>query len=137
MFLIIIFTLLFSCYDKVPTAKEFSADKNNGAIMQPDSVEAKIVMEKENEIINIKGVFYNFTDSTYYLFYEMESRKFSNSGSSKSRQSGEFKSSPKSEKIFTKVGLNVDKSTSYEIILRVFENGKLISSDSLSLISNQ
>ncbi len=100
-----------------------------------DSVEAKIVVEKKEKVINITGMFYNFTNNAFFLYYELESKKVSDSGSSNSKQSGQFNSRANSESILSKIGLDIDESTSYEIILKVFEEEKIISSDTLSLIS--
>jgi len=100
-----------------------------------DSVEAKIVIEKKEKVINITGMFYNFTNNAFSLYYELVSKKVSDSGSSKSKQSGQFNSRPNSESILSEIGLDIDENTSYEIILKVFEEEKIISSDTLSLIS--
>lgn len=105
-------------------------------LKQPEELFAKIVTEKKTNNINIKGIFFNLTDSSFYLYYEMITAKNGNSGSSKSKQSGKFHSTPNSETTLAEVGLDVDESANYEIILRVFDKGNLISADSLSLILN-
>ena len=98
--------------------------------------EAKIETETIEDKLNITAKFYNYSDSTYSLFYDMESKKISGSGKSSSNQSGKFRSEPNAATILTKVGLNVEEDAHYEIILKIFEGEKLILTDSLSFISN-
>ena len=80
------------------------------------------------------GKFYNNTDSSVSLYYEMQTQKIGPSGKSLSNQSGRPLCEPNSELILTTVGLNIDGETKYNISLKVFENSQLISSDSLNYI---
>ena len=63
-----------------------------------------------------------------------ETNKIGKSGKSLSTQSGKYISENNSELILTKVGLNIDNSTKYDIILKVFKEEELISADSLNYI---
>lgn len=105
--------------------------------LQTRPFEAKIETVTIEDQLKITAKFYNYTDSTYSLYYDMESKKISASGKSSSNQSGKFKSEPNKTTILTKVGLNVEEDARYEIILKIFEGEKLISTDSLNFILNQ
>lgn len=100
---------------------------------EPLKAKIEILQEVENQI-TILGKFYNNTDSSFSVYYEMESNKISPSGKSISKQSGKPLAKAHSELILTKVGLNVDSETTYNISLKVFRNHIVISSDSLNYI---
>jgi hypothetical protein len=102
---------------------------------QPEPFFAKIeIIEKNKDHLRIVGKFYNNTDSSVSLYYEMQTQKIGPSGKSISNQSGRPFCEPSSELILTTVGLNIDSETKYNISLKVFENSQLISSDSLNYI---
>ena len=93
---------------------------------------AKIELIKSGEKLEVQGKFYNNSENKIGIEYLMRTDKINHSGTSQSTQSGKYKSEPNSELILTKVGLNIDNDTKYNITLEVFKEGKLICADSLN-----
>jgi len=131
--LISIFFIFFSGFFQSPSFDAFAGLN----FPQEKPFVAKIETENNKDKLNIIAKFYNNTDSTFSLYYEMETNKISGSGKSLSNQSGKFNSEPKETSILSKVGLNIEEDAQYKIILKIFEGEKLISADSLNFILNQ
>jgi hypothetical protein len=96
---------------------------------------AKIELSDSGDKLNVLGLFINNSNSEISIEYTMKTDKISQAGTSLSTQSGKDISEPNSELILTKVGLNIDDDAQYEIVLKVFEDGELISIDSLNYTS--
>jgi hypothetical protein len=125
---LLILILIFSLQSKTLN----TATAINFHSLQEQPFYAKIEVDEENERINIIGKFINNSESTFFIKYEMNTKKSGSSGSSQSKQSGEFLSLPNSELILSKIGLNIEDESQYDILLKVFKDDKLISSDSLN-----
>ena len=103
--------------------------------LQEEPFLAKIEVSDSGDKLNVLGLFINNSNSEISIEYRMKTDKISQSGTSLSTQSGKDISEPNSELILTKVGLNIDDDAQYEIVLKVFEDGELISIDSLNYAS--
>ncbi len=93
---------------------------------------AKIDIIQSAEKLEVIGKFINNSDSTLSIEYKMKTDKISQSGTSLSTQSGKDTSEPFSELILNKVGLNIDEDMQYNITIKVYSEGELISTDSLN-----
>jgi len=112
----------------------FSPTQTLTNLVRQEPFYAKIEIDISGEKLNIIGKFINNSNSTIFIEYKMQTNKIGKSGKSLSTQSGKYISENNSELILTKVGLNIDNSTTYDIILQVFKDEELISADSLNYI---
>ena len=103
-------------------------------LVQQEPFYAKIESSQTDVKLEVIGKFINNSEGAILIKYEMKTNKISSSGKSLSTQSGTYTSEPNSELVLTKVGLNVDNETRYEIILKVFKDEDEISADSLNYI---
>jgi hypothetical protein len=123
--IILVFFYTFTSFPPIQTPTNF---------VQQEPFFANIEIDTSGEKLNIIGKFINNSDSTIFIEYKMQTNKIGKSGKSLSTQSGKYISENNSELILTKVGLNIDNSTKYDIILKVFKEEELISADSLNYI---
>ncbi len=128
--LYIIITITFLCFLSLPA-------NVIGQSLKESKYESKVEIENLGETLAITAKFDNQTSDSLSLSYDLNTVKQSASGKSDSKQSGYFVSMPNSVKILAKVGLNIEKDMNYDIILKVFNNETLISSDTVSFKSNQ
>ena len=122
------------CFLLLPAFPFITSTQITNNRIQDQPFYAKIETGETDAKLKVTGKFINNSNSSILIEYEMETNKISRSGNSLSTQSGKYTAEPKSEQVLAKVGLNFDKETRYEIILKVFKDEELISADSLNYI---
>lgn len=97
---------------------------------------AKIVKSVDDNTLEVKATCISNADKALSLRYEMEVQKKGRSGSSKNKQSGEFEIGMNETKILANNRFNKNSKDNFQIKLRIYQNNKLISTDSLKFITN-
>ena len=102
------------------------------SIIFSQNFEAKIDVDDSSDDILIKGIFYNHSDFTINFSYEMISLKKGESGTSSTKQKGNFTAEPDEKVLLSEVFLNKDCSN-YKIKLLIFDDIDVVTSDSVKL----
>jgi len=115
----------------------FAIQLNGIIIYAQQNINAKIIIQTVDNLIDIKGVAQN-EDVTYkegltYLLYSL--KKGVGGNYSKNSQSGEFSLSPSEEKELSKLKINIQKGEECKVFLFIRKDDELISKDSVVIKS--
>lgn len=94
--------------------------------------EARIVVQKEDSLWQIRAVFRNTDRMSAVISYKLTAERQGSSGTSSTNQSGETKIEAGKQKVLSTVKINVGAGDQYEFRLETFRDGRLVSADSLS-----
>ncbi len=123
---IILFSSLLS-WNWGENSPQFHILSNPGSL---DESIAKIhLTQKQNNMLEIEGAFYNGSNNEINIFYELTAAKSGQSRST-SKQSGSFIISSKEKVVLSKITVNLNKNDLYKIKLQIFENNQIIAQDS-------
>ncbi len=95
-----------------------------------DSLTAKIVLEENGTLINIKGVFINQSMNDMDLSYQLVVQRIGNKGQSDTNQGNKFKAPKQQEVVLSETNLNLSVDDYLKISLEVRDGDKLIAQDS-------
>ncbi len=99
--------------------------------------QAKIILHKDDNSMEIKGMFLNKSSEPIKINYTLSSNKKGKSGNSSSSQSGAFDVKMNSEIGLSKSIINTDEKDNLKIILKVFKDDSIIAQDSLMIIGSE
>ena len=100
---------------------------------QNSKYKAEILLNEKSKELKITGQFINNSSKILEVSYILSVQKKSESGISNSKQSGTQKIDANTKQILSSVGLNIDNSLKYTVLLKVFnKQNELIAADSVN-----
>ncbi|MFC5270401.1 curli-like amyloid fiber formation chaperone CsgH [Adhaeribacter terreus] len=93
--------------------------------------EAKIVLDQQENMLQIKSYYQNAGNTTEKLSYKLYTTKQGRSGSSRNTQGGSFEVEAGEKELLAQTRINVNPDDNYAIKLMVYRDGELVSQDSV------
>ena len=103
--------------------------KMDSSVFSEKSIAKIHLTQKQDNMLEIEGTFYNDSNNKINIFYELAATK-SGRSSSTSKQSGNFIISIKEKVVLSTITMNLNRNDLYKIKLQVFENNQIIAEDS-------
>ena len=92
---------------------------------------AWIDADQQNNMLHIRGMFYNATDGQQTITYKLTTERTGKSGTSQTSQSGEHFVEPADTVELSRTSVNVEPEDCYTLTLDVFKNDTKIATDKI------
>lgn len=121
-----------SAQGDTPRAQSDPFDSAHGETLHADDNRiAWVNADQENDMLHIRGMFYNATDTEQTITYKLTTERTGKAGTSRTSQSGEHSVEPAHTVELSRTSVNVAPEDCYTLTLDVFERNTQIATDKI------